>query len=202
MTFAELKTELLARGFDYLNGREAAMINRGKRALDGYALWPYREASASGTAPLTVTDLGVVEMVIDVSNSNAPLSQAKYGELVQTYGDLTVDGVPCFWYRGTPGGVPTIATYPESTHTIGVQYYKILPDLSAAGDEPEAPDRWHDLIVDLAAIRAYRDQDNHQAAESLQVQVDRDLAQMVQEELTEQVQGPQFIQTTWGSDDS
>ena len=203
-TFAELKAELAARGFDYLtDARQGAMVNRGMRALDGMALWPYLENSATGLAPLAISDLGTVEAVLDTTN-DVELAPSTYQELLSLFGgDLSTSGNPTFWYRATPGGVPTVATYAVSTSVqIGVQYFRTTAALVNSTDVPLAPARWHDLVVDLAAVRAYRDMHNHGAAESLQAQVDRDVAQMRQELFTDQVQGPGFIQIRSGSDDS
>jgi hypothetical protein len=49
MTFAELKTELAARGFDHLSDtRLGQYVNQARAELDGMHMWPYREDSATG----------------------------------------------------------------------------------------------------------------------------------------------------------
>ena len=205
MDFTALQAELAARGFDPLvgQGRAGAFINRGMRALDGMALWPYLESSATGTAPLAISDLLTVEAVLDTTNDVELLPDTYQNLRARFGGDLSTAGNPSYWYMATPGGVRTVATYPVSSSVqIGVQYWRVTSALSSGSDVPAAPARWHDLIVDLAAIRAYRDMHNHGAAESLQAQVDRDVAQMRQELFTDQVQGPGFIQIRSGSDDS
>lgn len=179
MTYAELKAELLARGFDFLGDRAGQFINWARAELDDAYLWPYREASVQGTpAPLVVADLGVVEAVVNVT-LNVPLLAYNYRQLLDDYGDLSIAGSPCFWYKATPSGVPEIATYPTSTDTIGVQYWKVTPDLVDDSDTPDSPSRFHGLIVDMAVRRAYRDSDNGAAAADLNAQIDADLRKMV-----------------------
>lgn len=202
VTFAELKTAFLARGFDYLETRAGDFINSAMHELDDTERWPYLEDSAVGQAPLAIPNLGTVEQVINTSQSNSSLYPADYGELVGMFGDLSANGTPYYFYVAWPSGVPTVATYPGSTNTIGVQYWRVTEDLAADADEPAAPARFHKLIVDIAVRDAYRDTDNHPAAESLQVQIERDLARMRNSLLTGQVQGPSFVRIVAGSEDS
>lgn len=198
MNFSELKTELAARGFDYLSDtRLGQYINWARAELDDTELWPYREESATGTAPLSISDLGTIEAVIDTTTS-LPLEAWDYRDLLHSYGDLSVDGSPQFYYLANPSGTPEVATYPESSNTIGVQYWEVTPDLTGT-DTPLAPSRFHKIIVDMAARECYRDADNHQAAEALQVQIDRDLWRMREALLVGSTQGPQArVQITEG----
>jgi hypothetical protein len=202
MTFDELKTELAARGFDMLSDdRLGRYVNQAAAELDETELWPYREQFASGEAPLAIEDLGTIEQVINSSQSSVSLDPMDYGDLVAMYGDLSVDGTPSYYYTAWPSGVPTVATYPESEDTISVQYWAVSEEMSADADLPAAPARFHKLIVDMAAREAYRDSDNHGAAEGLQVQIDRDLARMRNVMFTDQVQGASFIRIVAGSED-
>lgn len=142
--------------------------------------WSYLEDSATGVPALSIPTLGSVEAV---SNETVgyPLEEVGYADLVSWGVDLALTGSPTYWYKATPSGVPVVATYPDTTDTIGVQFWRVSVDLVADGDEPAAPDRWHSLIVDLAVAMAYRDGDAHDKAEALQVDIDRQTAQMVDE---------------------
>lgn len=202
MTYAELKAELAARGFDFLDARLGTYINSAAAELDETELWPYREDFEVGTAPLAISDLGTIEQVINTSRSSLSLDPAEYGDLVAWYGDLSVDGTPTYFYVAWPSGVPTVATFPESTDTISVQYYRVTAEMVGAADTPASPSRWHKLIVDMAVREAYRDSDNHGAAEGLQVQIERDLARMRNALFSAQVQGPGFVRIVAGSEDS
>jgi hypothetical protein len=202
VNFSELKTELAARGFDYLSDtRLGQYINQAVAELDETELWPYREESVTGTAPLAISDLGTIEQVINVSQSNRSLDPGEYGDLVAMFGDLSVDGTPSYYYVAWPSGVPTVATYPESSDTIGVQFYRVTGEMTGSSDTPAAPTRFHGLIVSIAVREAYRDSDNHQAAEALQAQIDRDLNRMRAALFTDQVQGASFIRIVAGSED-
>lgn len=200
MNFAALKTELLARGFDYLDTtRQGYLINFAYLELCGLYHWPFLEESATGTAPLAISDLGTIEAVIN-ADTDEELHPAEYRDLIAQYGDLAADGTPVFYYIANPSGTLQVATYPESTATIGVQYWEVPPELTGT-DTPLVPDRFHDLIVDLAVIRAYRDSDNHAAAEALQAHVDRRVLQMVNSLFAQQLQGPDFQQVRGASED-
>jgi hypothetical protein len=201
MTFAELKTELEARGFDHLSDtRLGQYINMGRAELDGLELWPYREQSVTGSSPLAISDLVRVEQVVD-ADTDRPLFPADYSTLLEAYGDnLETTGSPTWFYVGTPSGVPTVATYPVGTGNIEVQYWRRTAELSDAGDEPACPDEYHLLIVDLATCRALRDSDEYGSAEALRASCERDLERMKRELLLNH-QGPGFQRVTFSSED-
>lgn len=173
MNFAALKQELADRGFAHLSdARRGQYVNWARAALDDLDLWPYRERSATGTPPLAIADLGVVEMVINMTLTT-PLQPVAWQTLVDNYHDLAQDGTPLYYYLAQPdGGSPKVATYPfGSSSTIGVQYWRVTPELAADDDTPLAETRFHGLIVDMAAEQAYRDVDNHDAADRLQARI-------------------------------
>lgn len=185
MTFAELKAELLNRGFNYLDQndplRSGRFINWAMHELDDAYLWPYREATATGAAPLTIADLGIVEMVTD--STGYPLEPLEYRDVVYSWGDPTQAGVAFGWYERNG----QVLAFP-ATGTITVKYWKVTPDLSAAGDIPLSPTRFHGLIVDLAVRRAYRDSDNASLADDLNAQIDADLQKMANALFVKQTQ--------------
>lgn len=196
MTFAELKQELADRGFSFLSdARLGRYINQARAELDESDLWPYREASVVGSAPLAIPDLGTIEAVVDVESQ--PLHPADYRDLLDYYGDLSTAGSATHYYIASPGGTLEVATFPMTGEPIGVQYWKITPELSAPTDTPVAPSRYHKIIVDMAVREAYRDSDNHGAAEQLQSQIDRDLVRMRETVLVQTAQGPvSYVHTT------
>jgi hypothetical protein len=199
MTFTELKAELEARGFDHLSDtRLGQYVNQARAELDGMHMWPYREESVSGAAPLAISDMVRVEQVVD-ADTDRVLQPSDYSTLLEAFQDnLEGTGSPLYFYVGTPSGVPTVATYPVGSGNIEVQYYARTPDLSAAGDEPACPEEYHLLLCDLATVRALRDSDEWGAAETLRGSVERDLERM-RFDLLLQHQGPMFQKTSWGS---
>jgi len=175
MTFAELVQELKDRGFsDLTDTRAKRYINAARAELDRMYLWPWREQSVTGTAPIEITDLATIEAVTN-ETGDYRLRPSQYAALLDAYGDVSTAGTPLYYYRASPAGVPTIATYPTNDDTLGVQYWKVTEDLVADGDEPESPTEAHYLIVDLAVRRAARDVRDHQGAEAIQSEIDRQL---------------------------
>ena len=182
MDFAALKAELVARGFDSLSStRQGYYINAARAELDRAFLWSWRESSATGTSPLAISDLvpSAIEKVVDTSNSTVPLTKVDWSLLVDLYGDLSTTGTALYYYVATPAGTSEVATYP-SADTISVQYWRRTPDLVNASDVPASPDECHYTIVDLAVRRAYRDNDDHEAAAALQPEIDNAISQFLQ----------------------
>jgi hypothetical protein len=201
--FTALKAELVARGFDSLSTtRQGYYINAARAELDRMFLWPWREKSASGTSPLSVSDLGRIEKVTNSSQSALPLAKADRSTLIDIYGDLSVSGTPGYYYVAWPSGTPTVVAIPVSTNTIAVQYWKVTVDLSGAADVPAAPSEAHYTIVDLAVRRAYRDSDDHAAAAALQPEIDNAVAQLLEQYPPGQPAGPDgFVGVTGASED-
>lgn len=199
-TYLELRTELSARGYSHLSTlRLGYLINRARARLDGMYLWPYREDSAQGAAPLSVPTLGIVEAVTNETRGYV-LEEMGYADVLE-FGDtsLTGSGYPAFWYRSTPAGAPVVNTYPSGTDTIGVQFWKVCVDLSGDSDTPQAPSRFHLLIVDIAQQQAERERGNFDASQSLQPDIDRQVSEMVDQLLPQQ--GPVHQKISWASQD-
>lgn len=174
MTYQELQVELSARGFTYLSfTRLNQYINWARAELDDADAWEYRRTSQTGAAPLTIADLGWIQGVQHVS-TKAQLQPIDRESLADRVDDLTVTGTPIYYYVDAG----TVTTYPVATGSITVRYYKVPADMTDTAESPLAPSRFHKIIVDIAVRMAYRDADNHEAAEQLQAQIDRDLARM------------------------
>lgn len=176
MDFTALKSSLAGRGFqrftDQLLGE---IVNDACAELDEMESWPYREASVTGTAPVAITDLGEVDQVFDVAGPvSVPLEKRSYRELVNDFGDVSLaGGCPWFWYRATPAGVPTVATYPVSSRSVGVQYWRSSPVLAAGSDEPLSPERFHSVVVLIGERMAYARQGDAAVVVTLQGEIDR-----------------------------
>lgn len=199
MTFAELKTELLARGFDTLSDARAGQyINRAYHRLNGMYRWPYREDSGVGIAPLSIPTLGQVEAVTNQSQSDYPLVESTYKDLTEWYGDLATTGTPCYWYRAYVNGDPVIATYPVSTDSIGVQFWQIFADLTGT-DTPDLPSRYHLLLVDMAVMMAYRNMNAHAMAEAMRPEINQQVIEMIEDLLPQQ--DPLFQRQAWDAHD-
>lgn len=170
MNFGTLKTELSDRGFSYLSDtRLGQYVNWGYQEINDADHWPYRRTTATGAAPLTVSDLGVIDSVVNTANGNSPLRPSTAYDLAMAYGDLTTTGTPTYYY--VDGS--QVKTYPVGG-TLLVGYFKAPADL-ASSDTPLVPTRFHRAIVDAAASMAYRDADNFEAAEALHQHVEREV---------------------------
>jgi hypothetical protein len=181
LDFVAMRTEVFARGLSDLNDGGAG-LTRVKRwivdaahEIDVLADWPYKMSSTTGTAPLTIADLDVVECVTDVSNLSA-LQPTDRRYLRTTYGDLTTTGTAGFYYFTAQ---TTIATYPVSTATLTVDYWKVGPDLSADADVPLMPDRFRMGIVHYAVAAALTDRGDLQGAQLARQDGDRVVSQMM-----------------------
>jgi len=181
VTFLEMLTELYARGFDYLNqddaGRTRAKrwLNESYEELASAEPWPFLEATTSGTAPLTISDLGDVIYVEDTTSDNR-LHLLDVRGVVDDDPDVDDQGTPEGYYLD---GISTLRVWPaNSSVTVSVRDTKVPGELSADGDEPLVPSRFQGLIVDGAVIRAYTDSDNFESAAALQQQVDVRLLKM------------------------
>lgn len=198
MTFDELVTAVGDRGFAHVStARRGRWVNTAVWELHGMARWPFLEKSVTGTAPLTVSDLGTVEQVTDETN-DLVLQHAPWQTLNDWYGDLTTTGTPVWFYVAWPSGVPVVATYPVGTVTIGVQYWKVTAELSGS-NTPAAPTRFHSIYEDIAVREGYADSDNSAAAGQLQARINEKVAQMADQLFTAQTAGPDNYQQITGA---
>lgn len=177
MNLEALRTEFLARGFDYLsNSRAENYLN------DAYLLdlaedqdWPWLEATKEGTAPVTIEGLRAVEYVINVTQEYklSPILRARLTDDLSV--DLTIVGTPSVYYL-TEG--KTLNVYPaNTTDTLLVRYWKVPERLSGAAT-PLVPERFHSLIVDGAVARAYEDGDDYELAQAAKARFDQRLQAM------------------------
>lgn len=202
MNFTALQAALADRGWNRLTATQLGQyINDGKGELDAQEpRWPYLLTTTTGTAPLVTADQLEISAVINTT-TNGPVAYIHYEDLANRYGDLTAASTdPEFWYF-TPGSTTSISTFPVTSRTLKVVYWKVSPDLAAGSDTPLSPSRWHFLIVDLADRNAHKIKGDYEGAQSLQVGIATDLAAMKTDLLYRQAAGfsqtMPFIQTTY-----
>lgn len=184
MDFSELKTELASRGFDYLSDlRRGYFINRSYLELCEEQDWPFLEASSSGTAPITVSDLRTISRVIDTTNKYK-LRPMDVRNITDEDTDLTTTGTPSYYYV-TSGTVVNV--YPaNTTNSITVNYWKVPTELSGDDDTLVVPARFHHVIVDGACAYAYLDSDNPEMAGQMASVWEAGKARMVDALLSQQ----------------
>jgi hypothetical protein len=191
MTFEELKNALSQRGYSYLSQEQLGhYINRARARIDGLHRWPYRLTTTTSIA--SITDMGQVQSVRN-DTQDVPLEEMGYQDLFDLY-DLTDTGSPSYWYRTTTG----VATYPVTTNTITVRYWKRTPVLTET-DTPLMPADYHLLIVSTAQEMVERDRGNAAAADSLKADNQMQLAEMVEDLLPQSE--PLLMRVTGASED-
>lgn len=195
--FTTLQTDFFSRGFDYLNdagtglAKAKRLLNQAMHEINGEEPWPFLEASAAGTAPVTIADAsGQFESVWDTTNDQI-LQRISRVELQQRYGDNLDDtGTPSWWYRTNVG---VVNVYPVQTVSLSVRYYKVGTDMSAGSDTPLMPDRFRVAISALAAAQEHRTNGEARTAASHQQEAQRVVDKMRLELLGEEPQHVPYI---------
>jgi hypothetical protein len=157
--------ELKARGFDYVSdARATIMLNAAKNALEDEFDWSWLETTtATGAAPLTITDLKHVLYVLDTTNG-AELSGTDSRGIADLDSNVSTAGTPSSWWLDGS----TLRVYPTSaTAQLSVRYVRCSPDLSAGSDTPLVPSRLHPVWIDYAVVEAYKDDDRFNEAQAL-----------------------------------
>lgn len=201
MQLTAARDELAARGFDGLDpGRMNLFLNAGKNSLEGFAPWPWLEASTSGPAPLTIADL---KTILHVWNSNLNLSldgqQRTY--LRTMFGpDLTIVGTGRYWYLT---GTTVLNVFPVDTSTLNVDYLCQSPELSADDDEPLWPDlaSLNNAWIDYAVVEAYMDADEGAMAESTRTKAENTLTRLLDQFFDRNHQNAERQPLTFASED-
>lgn len=188
-----LKAAVASRGFARLTaGDQQQVVNDAVHELDAMEpRWPYLFVTTTGTAPLVTADLLDVTTVLNTTTDVA-VPFTDYEDLAGFAGELTRTGTDPQWWYFTPGSTTSISTYPVTTRTIQVAYYKSSPDLSAGADTPLAPTRWHHLIVDMA-VRNAHSLKSMDTPPSLEAAINRKLAGMRTDLHYRQAQGPSMV---------
>lgn len=196
MDFSTLQTDVFARGFQRLNDAGAGLarvkrwINAAYDEICEQADWPFLEASAAGAAPLTVADLRTIESVVVTTTGEKLYPRRR--QLLQDEGVLLTDaGSPQYYY--VTGGT-VVSVYPLNTGSITVKYWKTPADLSTGADLPLIPVRFHDLIVEAAAMKAHRYQGDYEGAAACSQEYQRLLAIMWNSLLDQQHDQPEYAQ--------
>ena len=200
MNLGTARTELLARGFDYLSSSRAnTMLTNAKNAFEDEWSWPWLEATTTGTAPLTISDLKDVLSVVDTTNQ-VQLTGLDARDITDRDAIVTTAGSPDSWWLD---GETTLRVYPTSTSVqLSVRYVKFSPELANDSDTPLIPVRYHPVWLDYAVVEAYLDSDNFDAAAGLLNFVRQQrLPAMIEQYATRNRQNPGYVAVTWASDD-
>lgn len=175
MNLGQAIIELQARGFAYLDStRATTMLNRALIDFGDYYQWPWLRKTASGAAPLPISDLKYVLKVFDSTGTELfGMSDAEDVDITQT-------GTPQYWWIDDTSGTATLTAWPVGSVTLSVRYVSEAPLLAVGADTPGIPARYHPLWIDLAVIRGYQDDDNFVAAQALRADTEGALLRLVE----------------------
>jgi len=90
-------------------------------------------------------------IVVTEANDNTPLEYLDHRELKKTFPDIETDGTPnTYTIEGLDSSnnwrtrfFPT----PDTTINIDFWYYQTITELSADGDTPIFPSKWHEILI-------------------------------------------------------
>lgn len=173
---AELRTQLRERGFDFLTDPECdRLLNASYQEICDLEDWPFLADTATGAAPLTISDLRTVTSVWEPSLRRR-LDLTSHDDLTRRGLDVSTAGSPCeYWIDG----LDTVRTWPVGGN-LSVRYIKTPDALVNPDDEPVIPARFRDVIVTGAARVAATDQSAGVDADALGKEYDRRLDVMRQ----------------------
>lgn len=202
MNLSEAIIELKARGASYLsNPRCTIMLNDAKNDFEDLFPWPWLEATTSGAGPLEISDLKQVLYVVDSdrdnvlegTTSNNIIMQEPWNDIVSS---SSGNDVPYCWYID---GETTLSVYPASENNIYVRYIRYSPELSGT-DTPLIPARYHNLWIDFAMVRVYRDSDDLNRANDLLTVCNQRLVAIYNDYGARNLQNPTTQQVYTGGD--
>lgn len=188
MNFTELKEELYARGTDYLEedaagvARAERWLNQAYREILNLHAWPFLQTSVGGGTPMVIQDLRKILYVVDASSGTSPgrpLHRISRADLVHDGEDESQIGTPESYYVYVENGLVLLTTHPQGDN-VSVSYIKRVPLLSAT-DEPVFEEEYHDIIVDKAMVKVYKDSDNFEVIPALKLEINERLAAMAED---------------------
>lgn len=191
MTYDLLIDELQDRGFDYLTDTRAGRyINQAYASICNRGQWPFLKTTTTGAAPLTIADLRAVLNVVDTTTTTKLVHMDRRHLIESVDTTLTTTGTPAYWYQESR---TVIKVYPaNTTDTLSVHYLKVPAVLTGTATHV-LPVEFEDLIVDGAAIRAYKDQGQLDTAASLSGFYNEGLREMMDALLSQNHDGPNYI---------
>lgn len=195
-SLAQLRTQLRARGFDYLTDDPAVdqLLNEAYQEICDLEDWPFLQVTLAGAAPLTIADLGTVTSVYS-TGQRTPLPLTTYDELIRCQMDIAQTGSPSrYWVDGET----IIRAWPVGG-TLSVRYIKNPALLVNDSDEPIIPARFRDVIVTGAARIAAMDESAGQDQAALDAEYTRRL-QIMRDKLLTQSRDTVYVRTAGGED--
>ena len=175
-SLSALRTEVLARGFDYLEDNTARVdraINTAISKVCRQDAWPFLSASGSNDEVLTIgPHYGHPE---DVRHDNLVLQRRTREELAAEGADLTREGSPHSYYLDEGD---TITPYPIGTGVVSAVWRFRPSPLEGDDDLCVVPSDYSDVVIDCAVRELEKDRHNWQAVQALAVEFEVQIAEM------------------------
>lgn len=147
-TLSAARTELWDIGGGVLSADTTTTdyyLNLAKNWLEDRDDWPWLETTATGSSPLTVSDLKRVLYVADTTN-DVLLKPAEMIDIARRDPGVDNTGQPAFYYLD---GLTSVKVWPTTSVNLSVRYIKYSPELTSS-DTPLIPTRYHFLWVKIA----------------------------------------------------
>lgn len=215
--FEGLQTMLYERGFDYLDPtRLGQYINRATNELVESETWHWRLVQGTGAVdtstdptlpggfytPGLINDLlgPMLHVSVRYGDEWINLKPRTFLDALEYTGDY-FSGTPMFYAPYTSlgaSGSEGFIVYPAPVDAMAVQFYHYQRQVLMVTDSTTTivPVRYEGVLVDIAVRMAYRDADNHEAAEALQIEIDRELNRMRMAYVGQVGQPTEGVQTT------
>jgi hypothetical protein len=186
MTFAQIRAEVAARGYQYVTeDRLNVWIKQAYEWVCAQEPWPFLETETTAAAPLTLSDLS---QVLFVGYEDVILRGTDLRDIRDLDPALSETGDPSRWYLDGN----TIKVWPNGTPTIYVRYLRKPPSYIDA-DEPLIPSAYQEVLIDGAVMRGLKDNDEYEQAAGLQGIVDSQIQAMRDGILSRNYQNPGTI---------
>lgn len=196
MKRSEIIQEARDRGYHYVSqSRLDLWAQQSYDEICSREAWPFLRTVATGTAPLALEDLRQVRYV----NTGTDTVDGKdLRDILDLGPDLDRSGDPEYWY--VENGV--LHVWPTTEEEITVRYQR-RPPLWGAESEPLIPLEYQELIIDGIVLRGLKDNDEYEAAASLQAVIDGRVEDMKQALIRTNLQNPDTLVQTrgWGGYD-
>lgn len=194
-TFADLKAELAARGYDYLEtARVERFINRGYAMLCDEYPWPFLEVELTAqTAPVTISDLDQILYVSDAT-TNTPIFGDDQRTVALVDPGREATGSAVTWYL--TGGTVLNLHPADTSASLTIRYIQVPDELEDDTDEPLAPNRYRNLITDAAVFLALKDNDEFDSAMSAKSLWDMEVQKMYARLAGQNMQNPGSVVST------
>lgn len=172
-TFATLRADFYARGFDYYNDAGSGLVRANELLNQAYLelceedYWPFLlTTNASFTPPAAIADVREVRSIAFPGGGPAyRLWHKPLDDVLDEYGEAVTTGYPLWYYLENT----TLSVYPVHAGPFTVRYWKVPAELVADGDEPIIPNRFRRLIVE-GMVRVAGAEDTPEAARAAEAE--------------------------------